>query len=68
VRRVVGEVAVRLPGFKPKLMLDYGAGPGTAAWAAQEVSSGNSVEELVLGTRFGRLRLAYRIQTCTELY
>ena len=37
---MVGEVAVRLPGFQPKMMLDYGAGPGTAAWAAQEVREG----------------------------
>jgi hypothetical protein len=37
VQRVVAEVAARLPGFKPRSVLDFGAGPGTASWALQEV-------------------------------
>lgn len=35
VRRVLGEVALIAPGFLPSSMLDIGAGPGTASWAAQ---------------------------------
>ncbi|GBF95535.1 hypothetical protein Rsub_08516 [Raphidocelis subcapitata] len=34
---IFGELAGRLPGFTPRAMLDYGAGPGTAIWAADEV-------------------------------
>lgn len=37
---VFEELAARLPGLRPRAMLDYGAGPGTAIWAAQEVSFG----------------------------
>lgn len=36
--RIFKELAVRYPGFEPKTMLDFGAGQGTAMWAAQEVS------------------------------
>lgn len=36
-RKVLGEIKGRLAGYKPKLMLDFGSGPGTAIWAAQEV-------------------------------
>jgi hypothetical protein len=35
--RIFIELAARLPGFAPKSLLDFGAGPGTASWAAQEV-------------------------------
>lgn len=35
--RVFDELKSRLPNFKPRNMLDFGAGPGTAVWAAQEV-------------------------------
>jgi hypothetical protein len=35
--RIFKELAVRYPGFEPKTLLDFGAGPGTATWAAQEV-------------------------------
>jgi hypothetical protein len=34
---IFNELAARLPDFKPKMMLDYGSGPGTSIWAAQEV-------------------------------
>lgn len=34
------ELAARMPDFRPKMMLDYGAGPGTSIWAAQEVGVG----------------------------
>jgi hypothetical protein len=35
--RIFSELADRLPNFRPRALLDYGAGPGTAIWAAQEV-------------------------------
>ena len=40
VARVLDESAARLPGFAPQSMLDAGAGPGTASWAAAEVFPG----------------------------
>lgn len=35
--RVLGEVAERRPGWRPTSQLDFGSGPGTAVWAAQQV-------------------------------
>lgn len=35
--RALGEVAERRPGWRPASQLDFGAGPGTAVWAAQHV-------------------------------
>lgn len=31
---VLSEIKARCPGFQPRTLLDVGAGPGTAAWAA----------------------------------
>jgi len=39
VYKVLEEVSMRLPTFSPESMLDFGAGPGTAIWAAHEVCS-----------------------------
>lgn len=36
--RVFQELSTRLPSFQPQTMLDFGAGPGTAIWAATDVS------------------------------
>ena len=36
VARVLDELRLRLPDFTPRSMLDFGAGPGTAIWAARE--------------------------------
>lgn len=36
VARVLDELRLRLPDFAPASMLDFGAGPGTAVWAARE--------------------------------
>jgi uncharacterized membrane protein YgcG len=35
--RVFKELQLRAVGFQPRSMLDFGSGPGTAIWAAQEV-------------------------------
>lgn len=37
VSAVLEELQARAPGFAPTAMLDAGAGPGTAAWAAAEM-------------------------------
>lgn len=37
LRHALGEVARRRPGWRPSSQLDFGAGPGTAIWAAQQV-------------------------------
>jgi len=37
--RVLAEVKMRYPSFRPKNMLDFGSGPGTAIWAAKKLWS-----------------------------
>jgi len=37
---ILGELAARAPKFTPRTLLDAGAGPGTAAWAATEAFPG----------------------------
>lgn len=37
LRHVLSEVAGRRPGWRPSSQLDFGAGPGTAVWAAQQI-------------------------------
>src|SRR5712675_2421634 len=34
VASVLGDIKQRMPGFEPASLLDLGAGPGTATWAA----------------------------------
>jgi ribosomal protein RSM22 (predicted rRNA methylase) len=46
VERVLREVAERRPGFAPRSMIDAGAGPGTASWAA--VSAWPAIEAVTL--------------------
>ncbi len=36
-KRVLNEVKQRMPHFKPKSVLDYGAGLGSGAWATHHV-------------------------------
>jgi len=40
IRVALAELAVRAPGFGPASLLDLGAGPGTALWAAADVWPG----------------------------
>jgi len=49
VRRVLAELARARPGWEPRSVLDLGAGPGTATWAA--VSQFPSIERAVLVDR-----------------
>ena len=37
IAKVLHELRTCLPDFVPASMLDFGAGPGTATWAAREV-------------------------------
>ncbi|KAI8319747.1 Rsm22-domain-containing protein [Martensiomyces pterosporus] len=37
VFNILTELADRLPGFRPRDILDFGSGPATALWAAQEI-------------------------------
>lgn len=34
--KVLNELKLRFPGFRPRTMMDFGSGPGTAVWAARE--------------------------------
>jgi hypothetical protein len=36
-KRVMSEVRKRMPTFKPESVLDFGAGLGSGAWAANHV-------------------------------
>lgn len=47
VRSVLGEAAARVHDFTPRTLLDLGAGPGTAVWAASEIFPSLSGAELV---------------------
>ncbi|KAK9862550.1 hypothetical protein WJX84_003255 [Apatococcus fuscideae] len=40
IKRIMEEVAFSQPAWRPRTMLDFGAGPATAAWAAAEVWDG----------------------------
>jgi ribosomal protein RSM22 (predicted rRNA methylase) len=61
-RAVMAEAALRLPDFAPRRMLDFGAGPGTALWAAAQTWSSLAAADAVepnrdvraLGERFAR--------------
>ncbi len=46
-RAVLAEVAERRPRWRPASVLDLGAGPGTAAWAAVETFSSVTRAELI---------------------
>lgn len=60
VERVLHEVARRRPDFAPKSLIDAGAGPGTASWAAVSVWTG--IEAVTLADNNAEfLNLAGRI-------
>jgi ribosomal protein RSM22 (predicted rRNA methylase) len=40
-KRVLDEVKMRVPNFKPESLLDYGAGLGSGLWAGSEVFKGD---------------------------
>ena len=46
VTTVLGELAARAPDFQPRTMIDAGAGPGTATWAATRLWDSLAAAEL----------------------
>lgn len=48
IYRILHELKMVAPDFSPTRMLDYGAGPGTAAWAVQEVWPGQQRDVLAV--------------------
>src|SRR5207244_1650324 len=49
ISAVLREVKQGVPDFRPRSLLDLGAGPGTAAWAASEIFP--EIERLMLVER-----------------
>jgi len=45
-KRILHELNMRLPNFKPKTSLDYGAGLGSALWASQMVFGSEGMKSL----------------------
>ncbi len=61
ILQVFQELRLRAPDLLPLRMLDFGAGPGTATWAAAEVRRATASRAIlgISGTRrYGRLLLA----------
>jgi len=63
-RAALTALAERRPDFRPRSLLDLGAGPGTAAWAACDVFP--SLETLTLVEREGRFRDWGKILASTD--
>lgn len=60
--RVLGEVADRRPGWRPASMLDFGSGPGTAVWAAQQVWRQSPLDALAIEPAGAMSWLGHEIQ------
>jgi ribosomal protein RSM22 (predicted rRNA methylase) len=55
-RRILTELATRLPAFTPTSMADIGAGPGTSSWAAlQAFPSLDAVTQIEASWRFAKV-------------
>ncbi|KAF9931891.1 37S ribosomal protein S22 [Linnemannia zychae] len=59
-KNVLEEVHKRIPNLNPKTILDFGTGPGTAVWAANEVFDG-SVKYTGVDTSMAMLEIAEEI-------
>ncbi len=60
VHRVLQELAARCPTMEPETLLDAGAGPGTASWAAAQVWPGLRIISMI-DTNPAFLALAQRL-------
>ena len=60
--RALGEVAARRPGWRPASQLDFGAGPGTAVWAAQHVWRQAPLDALAVEPASAMAWLGHEIQ------
>lgn len=58
----LGEVAARRPGWRPAGMLDFGAGPATAVWAAQQVWRQQPLDALAVEPAAAMSWLGHEIQ------
>jgi ribosomal protein RSM22 (predicted rRNA methylase) len=58
VEKILAEVKMRISGFAPKSLLDFGVGPGTAAWAASETWKGSLTSLLGVDVSEPMLKLA----------
>lgn len=71
IRAALSEVAIRMPDFSPQSLLDLGAGPGTALFAARDlwpsISSADLVEASATMRRWGT-RLAETAPDCRTLW
>ena len=45
-KRILHELSLRLPGFKPVTALDYGAGLGSGVWATQTIYGDEGAKHL----------------------
>ena len=45
-KRIFHELNMRMPNFKPKTMLDYGAGLGSGIWAAHTIFGDDGTQVL----------------------
>ncbi|KAI9027193.1 mitochondrial small ribosomal subunit Rsm22-domain-containing protein [Phycomyces nitens] len=64
ISNVFEEINNRLGDFKPKSMLDFGTGPGTAIWAAQEVFDIKKYVGVDLSEDM--LRVAEQLEECAK--
>ena len=44
-KRILHEINMRMPEFKPQTCLDYGAGLGSATWAAGDIFGNKGAED-----------------------
>lgn len=56
----MSELQIRLPDFRPHNMLDFGAGPGTAIWAASAVWS-PALPSLEISHKLSMLNFKFKI-------
>ena len=62
LHRALGEVAGRMPAWRPRTQLDFGAGPGTAVWAAQQVWRQAQLDALAVEPATAMSWLGHHIQ------
>ncbi|BDA42580.1 probable methyltransferase-like protein 17, mitochondrial at N-terminal half [Coccomyxa sp. Obi] len=63
IYNIMDELSVRLPSFHPQSMLDFGSGPGTAVWAAQEIWHTSLYDVLAVEPSTAMAALGQRIQS-----
>ena len=59
--RIFSESVMRMPDFEPKTMLDFGTGPGTTIWAANEAFDGSIKEIMAVEPSTAMMDVATRL-------